>query len=191
MEHLAEQLEIVVRQWTEDRFDFDGRHYTLRGCTALPKPLQQPRPRILVGGSGGPGTLRPAVRWADEYNTFLADADEARERRAKLDEECERQGRDPSSIAFSLMVTCLLGRTTDDALARARQLYESRPRPEDYDTFLERVRARSLLGSVDEAATQLRTLAEAGVGRVMLQHLLHDDLETVELIGRELAPAVS
>jgi alkanesulfonate monooxygenase SsuD/methylene tetrahydromethanopterin reductase-like flavin-dependent oxidoreductase (luciferase family) len=157
----------------------------------LPKPAQRPRPPLLVGGSGGAGTLRPAVRFADEYNTFLVDADEARERRRKLDEECERQGRDPSTMRFSLMVTLLVGGVRDEALARARRLYESRPRPEDFETFLERVRARSLLGSVDEVAEQLRALAEAGVDRVMLQHLLHDDLEAIELIGRELAPALA
>src|SRR5215208_6653129 len=42
MEMLAEQIEIVHRQWTEDSFDFEGRHYKLERSTALPKPLQRP-----------------------------------------------------------------------------------------------------------------------------------------------------
>ena len=46
-------------------------------------------------------------------------------------------------------------------------------------------------GTVDEVVERLGQLAEAGVRRVMLQHLAHDDLETVALIGRELAPAVA
>jgi F420-dependent oxidoreductase-like protein len=192
MELLAEQVEIVHRQWTEERFDFEGRHYTLRDCTALPKPVQRPRPRILVGGSGGPGTLRPAVRFADEYNTFLADADEARERRAALDAECGRQGRDPTTIRYSLMVTALVGSDAADAEARARRLYEARDRDEDFRSFVERVSRRALYGSVDEAAERLRRLErEARVDRVMLQHLLHDDLDAVRLIGRELRPAVA
>jgi F420-dependent oxidoreductase-like protein len=45
-------------------------------------------------------------------------------------------------------------------------------------------------GSPDELIDQLRSLAEAGVERVMLQHLAHDDLATVELLGRELIPHV-
>lgn len=191
MELLAEQVEIVHRQWTEDRFDFDGRHYSLRGCTALPKPVQRPRPPLLVGGSGGRGTLRPAARFADEYNTFLADPEQARERRARLDEECERQGRDPSTIRYSLMVTFLGGADEADASARARRLYESRERGEDFDTFLARVRQRAIYGSVEQVREQLRRLEEARVDRVMLQHLLHADLDAVRLIGRELVPELA
>jgi hypothetical protein len=48
-----------------------------------------------------------------------------------------------------------------------------------------------IVGSLDEMAAQLRTLEEAGVARIMLQHLRHDDLAIVELLGRELIPAVS
>jgi hypothetical protein len=40
-------------------------------------------------------------------------------------------------------------------------------------------------------AAQLKALEAAGVARIMLQHLQHHDLETVELLGRELIPAVS
>jgi F420-dependent oxidoreductase-like protein len=45
-------------------------------------------------------------------------------------------------------------------------------------------------GSPDELIDRLRSLAEAGVERVMLQHLAHDDLATVELVGREVIPHV-
>ena len=48
-----------------------------------------------------------------------------------------------------------------------------------------------IVGSIDQMAQQLKTLEEAGVGRVMLQHLEHRDLEIVERLGRELIPMVS
>jgi F420-dependent oxidoreductase-like protein len=47
-----------------------------------------------------------------------------------------------------------------------------------------------LEGSPDELIDRLRGLAEAGVERVMLQHLAHEDLATVELVGREVIGAV-
>jgi F420-dependent oxidoreductase-like protein len=47
-----------------------------------------------------------------------------------------------------------------------------------------------LEGSPDELIERLRGLAEVGVERVMLQHLAHDDLATVELVGREVIPHV-
>jgi alkanesulfonate monooxygenase SsuD/methylene tetrahydromethanopterin reductase-like flavin-dependent oxidoreductase (luciferase family) len=50
---------------------------------------------------------------------------------------------------------------------------------------------RTLAGSVEQIAERLREYEDAGCERVMLQHLRHADLETVRLIGRELAPAVA
>ncbi len=191
MELLAEQLEIVHRQWTEERVSFEGRHYRLADCPAVPKPVQTPRPPIIVGGAARPGTLRPAVRFADEYNTTFASLEECVERRGRLLAECERQGRDPDTIRFSLMTGCIVGRTDGDVTERARRLYELRPRGVDFETWLRRYSDVALVGTVDEVVPRLRALAEAGVEGVMLQHLLHDDLETVEVIGRELAPALA
>ena len=54
----AEQLEIVHRLWTEERVDFRGEHYVLDDAPALPKPLQQPHPPLLVGGKGTRGHCR-------------------------------------------------------------------------------------------------------------------------------------
>ena len=48
-----------------------------------------------------------------------------------------------------------------------------------------------MAGTVDEAAERLRELEAAGAQRVMLQHLLHEDVEAVELIGRELIPQLA
>ena len=54
MERLAEQLELVTRSWTEDAVSFEGRHYRVQDLRALPKPVQRPRPTLLVGGGAGP-----------------------------------------------------------------------------------------------------------------------------------------
>jgi alkanesulfonate monooxygenase SsuD/methylene tetrahydromethanopterin reductase-like flavin-dependent oxidoreductase (luciferase family) len=94
-------------------------------------------------------------------------------------------------MRFSTMTGCLIGSTRDEALERARQLYGSMRRDVDFDTWLERYGQRSVVGSVDEVAARLHEYEQAGCERVMLQHLLHADLEPVRLIGRELAPAVS
>src|SRR6266542_383607 len=83
LEMLAEQLEIVHRLWTEERVDFHGKHYTLEDAPAQPKPLQRPRPPLIVGGSGGRGTVGPALRFANEYNTAFVSPEDAAGIRAK------------------------------------------------------------------------------------------------------------
>jgi F420-dependent oxidoreductase-like protein len=189
MELLAEQLEIVHRQWTDDAFDFDGEHYAIEDGDAQPKPVQEPHPPLIVGGAARRGTLEPAVRWADEYNTTFPTDGEIAARRARLLEECERQGREP--LRFSIMTMCIVGGDDADFEARARAVYDLAPRQASFGDWLaERPRA-AILGTVDEVVERLKRLESLGVDGVMLQHLRHDDLESVELIGRQLAPAVA
>jgi F420-dependent oxidoreductase-like protein len=189
MEMLAEQLEIVHRQWTEGGFDFAGRHYTLESSTALPAPVQQPHPPLLVGGGGKRGTLVPAVRWADEYNTTFPTDDEVVERRRRLLEECDRQGREP--LRFSLMTMCIVGKDAAEFEERARGVYDLAPRHASFDDWLRERRTAAIVGTVDEVFTRLKRLESLGVDGVMLQHLRHDDLESIALIGRELVPALA
>jgi alkanesulfonate monooxygenase SsuD/methylene tetrahydromethanopterin reductase-like flavin-dependent oxidoreductase (luciferase family) len=82
------------------------------------------------------------------------------------------------------MTGCLIGDTRADALERARELYERAPRELSFDDWLSAYLQRALMGSVEEVAERLREYERAGCERVMLQHLLHTDLEPVRLIGR-------
>jgi len=180
VERFAEQLEIVHRLWTEERVDFRGRYYTLENAPGLPKPVQKPRPPIIVGGSGKRGTVDPALRFADEYNAPFVSVAEAAALREKT-----------RPLRFSVMTSCLVGETHADAVERARELYSVRPRPIPFEEWLEAFKGRAVIGSVDEVAEQLRAYERAGCDRVMLQHLNHRDLDSVRLLGRELAPAVA
>jgi F420-dependent oxidoreductase-like protein len=180
LEMLAEQVEIVHRLWTEERVDFRGRHYTLEDAPAQPKPVQQPRPPLLVGGGGGRGTVEPALRFADEYNTPFVSPEDAAAIREKV-----------RPLRFSVMTGLLVGGTRDEMRERAQELYGRRPREQSFDEWLAAYSERSVVGSVDEVVQQLREYERAGCDRMMLQHLLHTDLEPVRLIGRELAPAVA
>jgi F420-dependent oxidoreductase-like protein len=161
-DRFAEQLEIVHRSWTEGPFDFEGRYYRLEDADPQPKPTT--KPNLIVGGSAKPRGAALAARWADEYNTVYATAEECRQRRERVAAACADQGRDP--IRFSLMTSFAIDAD-----------------PADHHPAW-------LVGSPDDIAAQLRELEAAGVERVMLQHLRHHDLEIVERIGREIIPAV-
>jgi F420-dependent oxidoreductase-like protein len=191
VEMFAEQLEIVHRLWTEESVDFRGRHYVLESAPGLPKPLQQPHPPLIVGGGGRRGTADPAARFAEEYNTTFASPEDFAAVRARVVAACERAGRDPATMRYSLMTGLLVGETRGDALERARELYGRRPRDVSFDDWLAAYSARAVVGSVDEAVARLREYANAGCERIMLQHLLHADLEPVRLLGRALAPALA
>jgi alkanesulfonate monooxygenase SsuD/methylene tetrahydromethanopterin reductase-like flavin-dependent oxidoreductase (luciferase family) len=150
---------------------------------------ERPQPHLIVGGSGRSGTIRPAAKWADEYNTIFATPEECAERRERLVEACEREGRAP--IPLSLMTACAIGRDEAEARERIRRRLERGGQNLDPDEYKASRGEAAILGTVDEAATRLRAYEQAGVERVMLQHLDHTDLEMVELIGRELVPAAA
>ncbi|MGZ8782086.1 MAG: LLM class flavin-dependent oxidoreductase [Gaiellaceae bacterium] len=146
-------------------------------------------PHLIVGGSGLSGTLKPAAKWADEYNTVMATPQECAARREKLAVACRREGREP--IPFSLMTACAIGRTPDEARERIRRRLDRAGQSIDPDEYRATRGEAAILGTLEEAAEQLRAYERAGVSRVMLQHLDHSDLDMVELVGRELAPAVA
>ncbi|MFA5891980.1 MAG: LLM class F420-dependent oxidoreductase [Actinomycetota bacterium] len=101
---LDEALEVIKKLWTEDTVSFDGDHYTLRDAFCLPKPVQRPRPPIVVGGSGPRKTLRVVARHADEWNTPGHDPEEFSRLSGILDEHCAAIGRDPSQIRRSVQL---------------------------------------------------------------------------------------
>jgi alkanesulfonate monooxygenase SsuD/methylene tetrahydromethanopterin reductase-like flavin-dependent oxidoreductase (luciferase family) len=187
MEMLAEQLEIVRGHWAEGAFSFTGEHYRLDDLDARPKPLGDVR--LLMGGKAGPRAAALAARWADEYNTAFASLDELRPMKARVDAACEAAGREP--IPFSLMTGVVVGRDRAEVDERVRRLMAFRADAGDPGEFLASTRDSWLIGTVEEVAERLHALREAGVARVMCQHLLHDDVDAVAVIGRELAPLVA
>jgi len=176
----AEQLEIIHRSWSGERFDFAGEHYRLRD--AHPLPLPAGKVNVIVGGSAKPGTVGPAVRFADEYNTVFASPEEAARRRGVLDAACAAAGREP--LTFSLMTRCVVGEDRAAVEGRVRALSELQD-----DMFADPQIA--IQGTVDEVVARIRAYADAGVERLMLRHLLVEDLAMIELLGREVLPQVS
>jgi F420-dependent oxidoreductase-like protein len=191
MDALEEQMQIVCGHWAEGPFSFDGEHFRAKELDALPKPVQQPRPPLILGGRGGPRSLRLAARYADEYNTVMAVPEEVAEIRAGLDQACEAEGRDPATLPLSMMTTWLVGAGADDLRDRAARLSEWKGEGGDGDALLADLRESAIKGTVPEAIEQLRELETAGLTRIMGQHLLHRDLAAIELMGREVAPAVA
>jgi alkanesulfonate monooxygenase SsuD/methylene tetrahydromethanopterin reductase-like flavin-dependent oxidoreductase (luciferase family) len=181
----AEQLEIVHDLFRKERVDFDGEGYRLQNAPGLKRP-ELP---ILVGGSAKPSTTGPAVRFADEYNCVFGTFDDARERKQRLDEACERGGRDPATLRYSLMAPLVVGRNEREVRQSAQRIGEAFGR--DPQTVLDRYAQSGPVGTVEQVVERLQEISAMGFERVMLQHLAHRDLDTVALIGRELVPAVA
>jgi F420-dependent oxidoreductase-like protein len=193
MEILTEQVEIVHRLWGADgdEVSFAGKHYRLDACPALPKPAQQPHPPLIIGGDAGPRSAALAARWADEYDVVYVDPAGAKERIDRVSAACEAIGRDPSSLRRSLLTKTIVGTGAAEVRRRTASLMAWSDEEGDVDAYLEGLRANHIAGTAGQILERLAEFAAAGIQRVLLHHLVHEDLESVKLIGEEVIPAVS
>jgi alkanesulfonate monooxygenase SsuD/methylene tetrahydromethanopterin reductase-like flavin-dependent oxidoreductase (luciferase family) len=165
VDELERQLAEITRQWTAS-------------TDVRPAPLQQPRPRIIVGGRAKPRTVALAVRYADEYNTVSPSLEEARERARVVADAAREAGREP--LRFSMMIGCVVGRDATEVEDRVARLAEATDG---------RAGRPPICGTLDEVIAVLRGYEAAGVERAMLQHLHHEDVAMVGLLG-EVAAAL-
>jgi alkanesulfonate monooxygenase SsuD/methylene tetrahydromethanopterin reductase-like flavin-dependent oxidoreductase (luciferase family) len=207
---LTEGVEIIRRLWSEDKVTHRGRHWSFENVTIRPRPIQQPRPPILVGSQVAAGIAR-AARIADGWlvvpvprvDEFAAQAKAFAAARA-------RDGRPAADAQICRLLEVVCAPDEDTAIRRAAPYLLDK-----YAAYL----SWGLEGvSIDPAArpeAQLRGLAAhrfaigspAQVTEMLLaQHAAgathltmrvswpgmpqHDVLAGIELLGREVLPEV-
>jgi F420-dependent oxidoreductase-like protein len=124
-DRLAEQLEILTGLWKTpqgERYAFSGTHYTLVDSPALPKPVQQPHPPVIVGGKGKRRTPELAARFAGEFNIPFAPLDEVEAQFRRVDDACAAAGRDPAELIRSVAQTTFVGRDDAEVARRAEAI---------------------------------------------------------------------
>jgi F420-dependent oxidoreductase-like protein len=97
-ERLEETLQICNQMWSDKDGPFDGKHYHLAETICHPRPIQEPRPKILIGGGGERKTLKLVARYADACNLFALGPQEVKRKLDILAQHCEDEGRDIATI---------------------------------------------------------------------------------------------
>jgi F420-dependent oxidoreductase-like protein len=180
-DRLTEQLEIITGLWTaESAYSFSGAHYQLSDSPALPKPVQRPRPPVLIGGGGPRRTPALAARFADEFNAAFSSVADSSEAFGRVRVACEEAGRYPSSMAFSVALVVCCGKDEASFKQRAEAIGRD---PDE-------LRTSGLAGTPGEVAEKIAAYAEIGAERVYLQVLDLSDIDHLELIAAEVAPQV-
>jgi alkanesulfonate monooxygenase SsuD/methylene tetrahydromethanopterin reductase-like flavin-dependent oxidoreductase (luciferase family) len=206
---LAEGIEIIRRLWTEDHVTHRGRHWQLDDVTIRPRPVQRPRPPIIVGSQVDAGIAR-AARIADGWlvvpvptvDEFAAQAAAFRAARAAA-------GLPPSPHVCRLLeVVCAPDEET--AVRRAAPFLLDKyaaylswgipgitldPGAPPAAQFRTLARNRFAVGSPAQVADALVAQHRAGVThatmRVSWPGMRQDDvLAGIELLGRQVLPEV-
>jgi F420-dependent oxidoreductase-like protein len=176
-DRLEQQLDIITGMWATpvgEAFDYVGTHYTVADSPALPKPVQQPHPPIIIGGGGAKRTPALAARFADEFNLAFPALEFVPIQFGRVRSALETAGRGTADMVFSAAFAVCAGR--DDAQVARRAQAIGRDVGE--------LRANTpLAGTPDEIVDRLGKFAEAGVQRVYLQLLDVADLDHLEFFA--------
>lgn len=150
---LEESLKIIKRAWRNRKFTFHGKYYNLEDLVCEPKPIQRPRPPILVGGDGMKVTLKLAAKYADCCNLTLR-GDELQSELDALKKHCKDIGRPYGSILKTKLATVSFGEDVDAALKRSLAY---KPRGMSMNEFWSSVlpgRPRDMIKEIEEFREQ-------------------------------------
>jgi probable F420-dependent oxidoreductase len=162
---VEEQLQVITGLWSQDPFSHAGKAYQLSDCHFTPKPIQQPRPTILVGGRTTSERLpRLAARYADEYVASMPSIEQVHSARERLDRACEANGRDPASVRLSAFLAICVGNTERDVEQLLETYQATNPQ---YVRMLDS-REQWIIGTPEQAQGQLHALGQAGIDRFLL-----------------------
>ncbi|WP_446210886.1 LLM class F420-dependent oxidoreductase [Micromonospora sp. IBSANI012] len=178
---LEEQLAVITGLWETPvgkTFDHLGTYYPVTDSPALPKPVQQPRPPILLGGMGPKRTPRLAARYADEFNLPFASIEDTVAQIGRVREACAEIGRDSATMRWSNALVLCCGRDEAEVARRAEAIGRE---PAE-------LRENGLAGTPAELVDKIGRYAEAGSERIYLQLLDLTDLDQLELVAAEVMP---
>lgn len=200
IKRLGEALQVITRLLDGEELTFSGRHYSLEGAICRPLGVQEPRPAVWVGGKGDL-LLETAAKHADGWNfSWLGTLEAYRDRFATARRACERVDRDPGTLRRSVGAYVVTGKDDADVRRRFERLVERTPpgvlradragSAVSWDEF----KTTRVAGTTDEVVDVLGELAETGVEEAILTlgtlPFQLSDLEDVELVGSEIAPAL-
>jgi F420-dependent oxidoreductase-like protein len=184
LEQLDEGLQVIRKLWTQETSDFHGTHFRLSGARCEPKPIQKPTPTIWVGGQGERVTLRIVAEQADGWDMDMLPLSVYDHKLTILNEHCERARRDPGSLRKMIHFSGVIAEDNQKAQVRADTLAK------DWNTTVDDLRGRVLMGTPQQAAEQLAAYAERGVEHFVLSLAAPYDFQMVDVYINEVAPLV-
>jgi F420-dependent oxidoreductase-like protein len=171
---MEEAVELILRMWTEPRTTFHGRYFRVENAILEPKPVQKPRPPVMIAGSGERMTLRAVARLGDACNFVAGDVAGMRHKLSVLRGHCDAVGRDYDAIEKTHVQRWVLVRTSADLAARRERLVTEGP----FDGFI---------GTVAEAIDLIGQYQDAGVD-LLIHSDRQEDAETRELLVSDVMP---
>lgn len=187
---LEEYLHILAGVYGDHPFTYTGETFSTSDAVIYPRPLQQPRPPLVIAGAGQKVTLRQVAQFADACNFgasantgAIRSADDVAQRFQVLKRHCDDAGRPYDEILRTHFTSWLfVAETERDAMAKKAKYFPNGLTEEQEYT--------RIFGTPDQIVAYCAELVDAGVQYFVMQTQDASDLESIELLGREVAPRV-
>jgi F420-dependent oxidoreductase-like protein len=170
---MDEAVRLILAMWTEKRTTFDGRYFHVADAILEPKPVQKPRPPVMIAGGGEQLTLRAVARLGDACN-IGGDPDEVRRKLSVLRGHCDAAQRNYETIEKTHNSSWLLARNEAAVAAKRERLSVRGP-------------LRGFVGIVSEAIDLIGRYRDAGV-QLLINSDYRNDAETYELLASDVIP---
>jgi F420-dependent oxidoreductase-like protein len=180
---LREAVEIVTAMWREPDTTYRGRHYTVEGAQCDPKPLQQPRPPVWIGGAGEQLTLRVVARLADKAN-FGGKPHEWSHKRDVLRRHCAEVGRDPDEIELTWSPEVFVRESEAEIRALVAAGQAGSKYGEPFDSYA----AGNLIGTPEQVAERNRAYDDLGCTYFVPWCADYPDDTTLRLFAEQVVP---
>ncbi len=182
---MEQSLEIINRLWTEDKVDGDYPPYALRGAALYPKPVQKPRPPILIGGYVD-AVLKRAATKGDGWITYYYTAESFARTWAKVRGFAEEAGRNPDELISTNQLPIVVG-PREKVEEPMRDWLQTEW---DYAAWSESTMDSAIMGTADECVEQLQAHLATGIDRIIFVPYRYEP-EQVEIIAKEIIPRLS
>ena len=176
-------LELLKRLWQEELVNGDYPPHTLDGAVMMPKPVQKPRPPILIGGYVD-RVLRRAGEQGDGWLTYFYTPESFTTSWEKVREYARQAGRDPAELESTNQLPIIVG---DSREALEPKMGEWLRTDWDYAGWSESTPDSAIIGTPEECAAQLQRHVETGVDRIILVPYRYEP-EQVRLLAEEVLP---
>lgn len=180
---MDENLEILVRFWTENMVKGEYSYHKISAGVMNPKPVQKPRPPILIGGYVDRVLKRAAVS-GDGWLTYFYRPESFAKSWAKIRDFAKQGGKDPNELLNAAQLPICIG---ESRAAVEGDMMEWLGKEWDYASWSESTKDSAILGTVDECVEQLRAHLAAGVQKLIFVPYKYE-MHQIETIARQIIP---
>lgn len=195
---LTETLQILKGMWTQERFTFKGKYYSVNEAACLPHPVQKPHPKIMVGGKGEQLLLKAVAKYGDAYNIDELTPEDYAHKLEVIRQHCTAAGTDYNRIEKTMEQYVLITNNPENEkklvdwtnMHIATSPERKRLGKQPVTVKLEEIKKEYVFGTVEQVTERLGMYIDVGVQRFMIYFMDFPTLNTILPFARDVMPSL-